>query len=280
MRNKCVDQPLAHLAGVTSRAAQLRQPRRIRRHTESGRHRLPRGLDIAHHSQSDDQDLVRSERPPGLGGELRGKPGGQRSVGDFTRQGSVSALPRRSGIRRIRRGPPPRRPAGITMLAIATGMIVTPASAPIAGSRAHPDADAASGIPGVGPLAARDALLNQSGLDAVMTRLPFPTDQLHVTILYDELPRMLAVPIDHRLAGSGIWHRSTTIADEPMPQVRHSDPAWSAFWRIDPWPDAPTGHPVARSSKRLRTSSSSSRPGTAVAITRRIQRQQPRDPRA
>ena len=26
------------------------------------------------------------------------------------------------------------------------------------------------------------------------------------------------------------------IADEPMPRVRHSDPAWSAFWRIDPRP--------------------------------------------
>jgi DNA-binding transcriptional LysR family regulator len=37
-------------------------------------------------------------------------------------------------------------------------------------------------------------------VDAVVTRLPFPTEKLHVTILYDE-PRALAVSIDHRLAG-------------------------------------------------------------------------------
>ncbi len=46
---------------------------------------------------------------------------------------------------------------------------------------------------------------------------------------------MLAVAIDHRLAG----RESVTlddIADEPMPRVRHSDPAWSAFWRVDPRP--------------------------------------------
>lgn len=68
-----------------------------------------------------------------------------------------------------------------------------------------------------------------------MTRLPFPTDRLHVTILYDE-PRVLVVPLDHRLAGK----ESITlddIADEPMPRVRDSDPAWSAFWRVDPRPD-------------------------------------------
>lgn len=79
-------------------------------------------------------------------------------------------------------------------------------------------------------------------MDAVVTRLPFPTDRLHVTILYDE-PRVLVVPVDHRLAGK----ESVTlddIADEPMPRVRDSDPAWSAFWRIDLRPDgrrAPDG---------------------------------------
>jgi hypothetical protein len=33
-------------------------------------------------------------------------------------------------------------------------------------------------------------------------------------------------------------------ADEPLPRVRQSDPAWSAFWRIEPRPDgrpAPDG---------------------------------------
>jgi DNA-binding transcriptional LysR family regulator len=65
---------------------------------------------------------------------------------------------------------------------------------------------------------------------------------LHVTVLYDE-PRVVIVPLDHRLAGK----ESVTlddIADEPLPRLRESDPAWSAHWRIDPRPDgrpAPDG---------------------------------------
>ena len=73
-----------------------------------------------------------------------------------------------------------------------------------------------------------------------MTRLPIRTDGLHVTILYDE-PRVLLVPVDHRLAGK----ESVTlddIAGEPMPRL--PDPDWNAYWRIDPRPDgssAPDG---------------------------------------
>lgn len=72
-------------------------------------------------------------------------------------------------------------------------------------------------------------------MDAVVARLPFPTDQLHVTVLYDTT-RVVVVPLDHRLAGK----ESVTlddIADEPLPRVRKSAPVWSAFWRIDPRPD-------------------------------------------
>jgi DNA-binding transcriptional LysR family regulator len=77
-------------------------------------------------------------------------------------------------------------------------------------------------------------------VDAVVTRLPLITDGLHVTILYDE-PRLLLVPRDHRLAGK----ESVTlddIAGEPIPRM--ADPAWNAYWRIDPRPDgspAPDG---------------------------------------
>jgi len=85
----------------------------------------------------------------------------------------------------------------------------------------------------------REALLDHR-VDAVVTRLPMRTDGLHVTILYDE-PRLLLVPIGHRLAGK----ESVTlddIADEPIPRL--PDPAWNAYWRVDPRPDgspAPDG---------------------------------------
>jgi DNA-binding transcriptional LysR family regulator len=118
-----------------------------------------------------------------------------------------------------------------------TGMIVTPAVREL--RRQRPDADVRTQH--VAWNEARAALLDHR-VDAVVTRLPFPTDQLHVTVLYDE-PRVLLVPVGHRLAGK----ESVTlddIADEPLPRVRHSDPAWSAYWRIDPRPDgrrAPDG---------------------------------------
>jgi DNA-binding transcriptional LysR family regulator len=85
----------------------------------------------------------------------------------------------------------------------------------------------------------RAALLDHR-VDAAVTRLPIRTDGLHVTILYDE-PRLLLVSPDHRLAGK----ESVTlddIADEPIP--RFPDPAYNAYWRIDPRPDgspAPDG---------------------------------------
>ena len=89
----------------------------------------------------------------------------------------------------------------------------------------------------------REALLDHQ-VDAAVTRLPLRTDGLHVTILYDE-PRLLLVPLDHRLAGK----ESVTlddIADEPIPRM--PDPVWNAYWRIDPRPDgspAPDGPLVA-----------------------------------
>jgi DNA-binding transcriptional LysR family regulator len=87
-----------------------------------------------------------------------------------------------------------------------------------------------------------DQALLDHRVDAVVARLPFPTDRLHVTVLYDE-PRYVVVSRDHRLAGK----ESVTIddiADEPVPRVRQSGSIWGAFWRIDPRPDgrpAPDG---------------------------------------
>jgi DNA-binding transcriptional LysR family regulator len=101
----------------------------------------------------------------------------------------------------------------------------------------HPDADVrTTHLGGTEPHIA----LLEHRVDAVVARLPFPTDQLHVTVLHDE-PRVLVVPIEHRLAGK----ESVTLADigdEPMPRVL--DPVWDAFWRVDPRPDgsrAPDG---------------------------------------
>ena len=128
------------------------------------------------------------------------------------------------------------RPTRITV-GYTTGLIVTPAVREM--RHRHPDAEVRAlhvAFPDI-----RAALLDHR-VDAVLGRLPFPTDQLHVTVLYDE-PRVVIVPLDHRLAGKE--HVTLDdIADEPLPRLRESDPAWSAYWRIDPRPDgrpAPDG---------------------------------------
>ena len=119
------------------------------------------------------------------------------------------------------------------------GIIVTPAVRNL--RRQRPDADVQSlHLDWNEP---REALLDHR-VDAAVTRLPLRTGGLHVTILYDE-PRLLLVPLDHRLAGK----ESVTlddIADEPIPRM--PDPVWNAYWRIDPRPDgspAPDGPLVA-----------------------------------
>src|ERR1700733_12123459 len=88
----------------------------------------------------------------------------------------------------------PARPSRIN-IGYTTGLIVTPAVREL--RREHPDADVQ--VMHLDWDQARNALLEHR-VDAVVTRLPFPTDQLHVTVLYDE-PRVLLVPLTHRLAG-------------------------------------------------------------------------------
>jgi DNA-binding transcriptional LysR family regulator len=140
-----------------------------------------------------------------------------------------------------------------------TSLIITPAVCAL--RREHPDAD-------VQALhldwnQKRDALLDHR-VDALVALLPFSTDQLHVTNLYEE-PRVLLVPVGHRLAG----RQSVTIddfADEPIPKLRDCDPAWNAFWRIDPRPDgraAPEGPPFETLEDGLELVAA----GQAVAVT-------------
>ncbi|MFI0897013.1 LysR family transcriptional regulator [Streptomyces sp. NPDC020983] len=95
----------------------------------------------------------------------------------------------------------------------------------------------------------RAALLDYR-VDVVLTREPFPTDQLRVTALYEE-PRVLLVPTFHRLAG----RTSVTVddfADEAL--VRYTDAAYDAFWRLDPRPNgrpAPEGPLVTSAADKL-----------------------------
>jgi DNA-binding transcriptional LysR family regulator len=130
------------------------------------------------------------------------------------------------------------QPSRIT-IGFTPGLIITPAVRHL--RRTNPDADVQTlHLDWNEP---RQALLDHR-VDAAVTRLPLATDGLHVTILYDE-PRLLLVPLDHRLAGK----ESVTlddIAGEPIPKM--PDPVFNAYWRIDPRPDgtpAPDGPLVA-----------------------------------
>lgn len=144
-----------------------------------------------------------------------------------------------------------------------TGIIITPAVREL--RRRHPDADVQTlHLAWHEP---RGALLDRR-VDAVVARLPFPTDHLHVTVLYDE-PRVLVVPLDHRLVGKESVALDD-IADEPVARVRQSDPLWSAFWRIDPRPDgrpAPAGPLVEAVEDKFEIIAA----GQAVAITAAVQ---------
>ncbi|MFB8281557.1 LysR family transcriptional regulator [Nocardia colli] len=74
-------------------------------------------------------------------------------------------------------------------------------------------------------------------VDAMVARapLPFRADHLRLTQLWSE-PRVLVVPIGHRLAGK----ESVTVddlGDEVLPQCPNAVPQWSDFARLEPRPD-------------------------------------------
>ena len=126
------------------------------------------------------------------------------------------------------------RPSRI-VIGFMTGIIVTPA---VLALRARlPEADVHSRFLGWGEL---PSALLEHRVDVVVGRLPFPTEGLSVSVLYEE-PRVLMLPVTHRLAGKQ-YVTLDDIADEPVP--RFPDPEFSAFWRVDPRPDgrpAPDG---------------------------------------
>jgi DNA-binding transcriptional LysR family regulator len=147
------------------------------------------------------------------------------------------------------------RPSRVT-IGYTSGLIITPAVREL--RHQHPDAEVHTlHLPWNEP---REALLDHR-VDAVVTRLPLRTDGLHVTILYDE-PRVLLIPHSHRLAGKELVTLDD-IADEPIPRL--TDPAWNAYWRIDPRPDgtpAPDGPLVNAIEDKLELIAA----GQAVAI--------------
>jgi DNA-binding transcriptional LysR family regulator len=141
-----------------------------------------------------------------------------------------------------------------------TGLIVTPAFCEL--HHRYPDTDVRT-LHLAGSCETRAALLGKR-VDALVTRLPFHTDQLHVRVLYGER-RVLVVPIGHRLAGKEFVTLGD-IADEPLPRMPQGDPVWSAFWHIDPRPDgspAPDGPLVETVEDKFEVIAA----GEAVAIT-------------
>ncbi len=134
---------------------------------------------------------------------------------------------------------------GAVTIGYAGGLVITSAVRELRGR--HPQA--AVGTLHLDWSEVRTALLDHR-VDAVVAREPFPTDRLHVTPLYRE-PRVLLVPTAHRLAGK----ESVTLddfADEPL--IRYPDPAYDAFWCIDPRPDgrpAPDGPLVGAHADKL-----------------------------
>jgi DNA-binding transcriptional LysR family regulator len=106
----------------------------------------------------------------------------------------------------------------------------------------------------------RPALLEHR-VDAVVSRMPFATEGLQITALYDE-PRVLLLPREHRLAGKEAV-TFDDIAHEPLPKAE--DPLWDSFWRVDPRPDgsaAPDGPLIGTVEDKIELIAS----GQAVAI--------------
>jgi DNA-binding transcriptional LysR family regulator len=125
-------------------------------------------------------------------------------------------------------------------------LVLTPAVRDL--RRRHPDAQVRTRH--LDCSEARDALLEHR-VDAVLGRtpFPFPTDGLQITVLYDE-PRMLVVPIAHRLADQASVIVDDFADDELIPCPVTAPAEWSEFWRLEPRSDgrpAPVGPAIAYS---------------------------------
>ena len=150
------------------------------------------------------------------------------------------------------------RPGTVT-IGYTGDLIITPVVREM--RRRHPDAQVRAQHV---PITEGPAVLHDHRADVLVSRLPFATDGLQVTVLYDE-PRAVLMPVDHRLAGRE-FVTLDDIADEPMPRMRDSDPIWSSYWLIDPRPDgrrAPDGPIIEVLEDKLEVIAA----GEAIAIT-------------
>ncbi|MDN3060059.1 LysR family transcriptional regulator [Streptomyces sp. SRF1] len=104
----------------------------------------------------------------------------------------------------------------------ASNLIVTPAAQVL--RQEYPDAEVKTlHLDWNEPAAA----LADRRVDVVVARLPFATDDLHVTSLYEE-PRVLVVSTGHHLAGRQSV-RQEEIRDEVF--AVFPDPEWNEFWQ-------------------------------------------------
>jgi DNA-binding transcriptional LysR family regulator len=136
-------------------------------------------------------------------------------------------------------------PATVT-LGFVEDLVITPAVRDM--RQRHPDAEIKTRH--LHCVNAREALLEHR-VDAVLGRMPFPfgTDDLEVTVLYDE-QRMLVVPASHRLADQASVIVEDFADDELIPCPVTAPAEWSEFWRLEPRSDgqpAPVGPVVAYS---------------------------------
>jgi DNA-binding transcriptional LysR family regulator len=134
---------------------------------------------------------------------------------------------------------------GAIVIGYSGDLIVTPAVRDL--RHRFPDADISTLY--LDRFDAHTALLDHR-VDVALTRMPFPTEHLRVTPLYEE-PRVLLVPTFHPLAG----RTSVTLTDfAAEPLIRYPEQQWDAFWRLDPRPDgtaAPDGPLVAAHQDKL-----------------------------
>ncbi|MFI5960276.1 LysR family transcriptional regulator [Cryptosporangium sp. NPDC051539] len=115
---------------------------------------------------------------------------------------------------------------------------------------------------------AHPALLDGS-VDVLVGRtpFPFPTDDLRVTVLYEE-PAVLVVPLFHRLAGRAAV-TPDDYTDEPLLPCPVTSTASDMFWRLEPGrtgPELPAGVDGAAAVDGWETKLERVADGEAVAI--------------